>query len=39
MQIGGKWGYIDESGKMVIKPQFDDARAFFDGLAAVGIKK
>ncbi|MEO0110559.1 MAG: WG repeat-containing protein [candidate division WOR-3 bacterium] len=21
--IGGKWGYIDKEGKIVIEPQFD----------------
>lgn len=30
-----KWGYIDKKGKFVIKPQFDDARPFSEGLAAV----
>ena len=24
----GKWGYINEAGEMVIKPQFDDAYEF-----------
>lgn len=30
-----KWGYIDRTGKVVIKPQFDYARDFSDGLALV----
>lgn len=28
IKIGGKWGYIDPDGKMVINPQFNDASAF-----------
>ncbi|WP_274649776.1 WG repeat-containing protein [Paenibacillus humicola] len=34
---GTKWGYIDESGRMAIRPQYDDAREFQpNGLAVVG---
>lgn len=33
----GKFGYIDETGRVVIKPQFDYAYPFSEGLAAVGI--
>jgi hypothetical protein len=33
---GGKWGYIDQTGKMVIEPQYVDASTFSEGLAAVG---
>lgn len=33
----GKWGYADRYGKIVIKPQFDAARPFADGLAQVGM--
>ena len=32
---GGKWGYIDKSGKMVIAPQFNEALRFSEGLASV----
>jgi hypothetical protein len=35
--IDGKWGYADDSGKIVIQPQFDRARPFSEGLAAVAI--
>ena len=35
VQQGGKWGYINRSGEVVIKPQFDSAEAFADGLALV----
>ncbi len=31
--LGSKTGYIDRSGAFVIDPQFEDARAFVDGLA------
>jgi hypothetical protein len=33
--VDGKWGYIDKSGKLVIKSEFDDAYAFSEGLAMV----
>jgi len=35
--IRGKWGYIDEMGKVVIAPQFDFAEGFSKGLARVKI--
>lgn len=33
--IGGRWGYADNKGAMVINPQFDEAQKFSGGLAAV----
>jgi hypothetical protein len=33
---GGKWGYHDGAGKVVIAPQFDFAADFREGLAMVG---
>ena len=33
----GKYGFIDKTGKIVIKPQFDKAYPFHDGLALVII--
>lgn len=33
----GKFGYMDETGRVVIKPQFDRAYPFTEGLAAVWI--
>lgn len=31
----GNWGFIDESGNVVIRPVFNNAKPFSDGLAAV----
>jgi len=31
----GYWGYIDQTGKVVVEPRFEAARDFFHGLAAV----
>lgn len=36
--LKGKYGYIDGTGKVVIRPRFDDAWQFSDGLAAVLIE-
>jgi len=35
IQQDGKWGYIDSTGKIVIKPQFVWAEEFSEGLAAI----
>lgn len=32
-----KYGYVDKNGVMIIKPQFDEAEVFSDGLARVMI--
>lgn len=32
---GGKWGFIDKSGRLVVEPRFDDASGFKDGRALV----
>src|SRR5580692_10691799 len=31
------WGFIDKTGHMIIKPQYEDVRQFSEGLA--GVKK
>lgn len=36
---GGKWGYIDRTGKVIIKPQYDGAYTFHEGVARVTIGK
>ncbi len=35
--VKGKWGYADQSGRIVIAPRFDAARPFSNGLAQVGL--
>lgn len=35
----GKYGFIDAAGRVVIKPQFDGALPFTEGLAAVSLGK
>ena len=35
MEEKGPWGFINKSGVMVIKPQFDAANSFHEGLAVV----
>jgi WG repeat protein len=42
VKVGGKWGYIDTKGTLVIKPRFDEISGtsrgvFFEGLAVVDI--
>jgi len=37
VQIGDKMGYIDQRGKIVIKPEFDMAFPFSRGVARVEI--
>lgn len=34
---GGKWGYVDKSGRVVVEPRFDDAETFSGGLARVRV--
>lgn len=34
---GRKWGYLDAAGRVAIKPQFDEAGPFSDGLAPVRV--
>ena len=37
IEVKGKTGYIDNTGKIVIKPQFDEAWGFSEGLAPVRV--
>ena len=37
VKIGDKWGYVNQVGKVVIEPQFGDAKDFSVGLALVRI--
>jgi hypothetical protein len=36
--VGGRWGYIDKTGKVAIRPQFEQAEPFSEGLAAVCVE-
>lgn len=35
----GKWGYIDETGKMVVSPKYDWAGQFSEGVTVVALRK
>ena len=37
MRVGEKYGYIDKTGKIILKPQFDFAGRFSDGLALIRV--
>ena len=37
-KIENKYGYVDESGKIVIDPIFDEAEEFSEGLAVVDVR-
>jgi len=37
IKIGDKWSYIDNKGRIVVQPQFDQADKFFEKLASVKI--
>lgn len=37
VQQNGKWGYIDNKGKLIVTPQFDIAGLFSEGFAVVRI--
>jgi hypothetical protein len=38
VEEGGKWGYADGDGTLLIPPQFERARKFSDGRAAVYVR-
>lgn len=37
LQVPGKWGFINASGEEVIAPQYNYAKDFSEGFAAVGV--
>src|ERR1035441_3221496 len=39
VMMGGRWGYADKSGKIIVNPQFDRAEVFSEKLAAVRLGK
>lgn len=36
-QNGGKWGFVNTAGKVIIEPGYDEAKSFSNGLAAVSL--
>ncbi|ENA9430640.1 WG repeat-containing protein, partial [Campylobacter coli] len=39
VKLNGRWGFIDRSGKFVIKPKFDSIWDFSEGLAKVELNR
>lgn len=39
VRVSERWGYMNRGGKLVIRPQWDDAGAFEEGLAPVGHRE
>jgi hypothetical protein len=37
VEIGRKWGFLNEEGQIVIQPRFDALGAFSEGLAEVKV--
>lgn len=37
VEMNGKWGYIDDAGRILIAPRFDAAMDFFEDLTAVRV--
>src|ERR1019366_7878495 len=37
--VDGRWGFVSNSGELVINPQFERADVFAEGLAAVRLDK
>lgn len=35
VKIGDKWGFVDSNGETVIKPKYEEARSFSNGMAGV----
>jgi hypothetical protein len=38
VKVGGRWGYMDQYGVLMIKPAYLEAQPFFEGLAAVKVE-
>lgn len=38
VEVNGKWGFIDRTGKQAVEPVYDDVKGFYKGLAIVGLK-
>jgi hypothetical protein len=37
VRLGRKWGFLNSKGEMVVKPQFESADNFYEGLASCAI--
>lgn len=37
VKIDGQWSFLDENGKFIAKPEFDNVGDFSEGLARVGL--
>lgn len=35
VKLGGKWGFVDDAGRLIVGPWFDEVEEFSEGLAAV----
>lgn len=35
VELDGKWGYLDRRKRLIVKPQYENAWPFYEGLAAV----
>jgi hypothetical protein len=38
VKVEGKWGYVTNTGRMLVPPQFTQAQPFSEGLAAVKVR-
>lgn len=34
-EVGGKWGFVDRWGNMIINPKYEDAKGFIEGFAPI----
>jgi len=37
VRLGGKWGLIDKTGKIIVNPQFKDVRSMWEGQIRVRL--
>jgi len=35
--LGGRWGFVDRRGRLVVKVMYDEVRSFSEGMAAVRL--
>jgi hypothetical protein len=39
VQIDGRWGFIDQGGNFLVKPEYEDLKSFSEGYAPVRRKR